>query len=436
MALSGLHIPVSENSSIYVFDNIFVDIGDNQSISESLSTFSSHMINIINILKQATSESLVLLDELGSGTDPKEGSNLAISILDKFYSTNCLTIFSTHYTDIKNFVQVTDGFENASFEFCTESLAPTYKLIIGIPGKSNAFEISKKLGLDKEILNKAYSLMETSAVNIEDLLKSIHITKQEIDYKESETSKNLNQIEVLRKKLEKDYSTNEYKAQKIVDDAKKEAREIIEEAKNKVSFTLKELNTHKNSSSIRDLNNLRNTLNENIKNLSVSGSNSVNVMPILKENIEVGMSVFVLPLNQNGVVLSLPNSSSEIQIQIGNMKMNMHTSQLSASKLQSTKKKNMVSNYQNHSYSQKAITISPEINVIGLNVDEAAGILDKYLDDAAISKLELVRIVHGKGTGKLRLGIHSFLKSHPHVKSYRLGTFGEGEMGVTVVELK
>lgn len=332
MALSGLHIPAAENSSIYVFDNIFVDIGDDQSISESLSTFSSHILNIIEILKNVSNNSLVLLDELGSGTDPKEGSNLAISILDKLYTIGALTIFSTHYTDIKNFVQITSGFENASFEFDTEHLKPTYKLVMGIPGKSNAFEISKKLGLDEAIIKKAYSLMNNNDIHIEDLLKSIYYTKQKTEHEENEINKNLNQIENLRRKLEKDYSEHENKSEKLIDSAKKEARLILQDAKDEASLVIKEINSiqkNLNNQSIKDLNNIRNSLNNKIKKLYTIDSLNNNTPKLEKSNIKLGMDVHVIPLNQNGIIVSIPNSGNDVQIQIGNIKTMVNINELS-----------------------------------------------------------------------------------------------------------
>ena len=433
MAYSGILIPCKENSSIYVFDNIFADIGDEQSISESLSTFSSHILNIVEITKIATKNSLILLDELGSGTDPIEGSRLAISILDYFYNLGSIVISTTHYEELKQYAIVTNGFENASFEFNLETLSPTYKLLIGIPGKSNAFEISKRLGLKESILEKAKSLIDNDNICIEDLLKEIYDNQIEIEKKKDETTKNLNQIEMLRKKLETDYSEYEEKAILMVENAKKEARDILLDVQDEATQIIKEMNnlSKKNGkTSVQEMYDLKSKVNDKIKDFSMNSKNQKgNLTP---DEIKVGMQVYVIPLSKIGTVIKLPNASSEIEIQVGSLKTNIaidklvRTKQETQKAIQPTKNKSII----------KSKNISNEINVIGLTVDEAIPLVDKYLDDANIARLETVRIVHGKGTGKLKAGIHAFLKKHPHVKSYRMGTFGEGEMGVTVVTIK
>ena len=433
MAYLGLHIPAKDGSSLYVFDNIFADIGDEQSISESLSTFSSHILNIVEITKIATKNSLILLDELGSGTDPIEGSRLAISILDYFYNLGSIVISTTHYEELKQYAIVTNGFENASFEFNLETLSPTYKLLIGIPGKSNAFEISKRLGLKESILEKAKSLIDNDNICIEDLLKEIYDNQIEIEKKKDETTKNLNQIEMLRKKLETDYSEYEEKAILMVENAKKEARDILLDVQDEATQIIKEMNnlSKKNGkTSVQEMYDLKSKVNDKIKDFSMNSKNQKgNLTP---DEIKVGMQVYVIPLSKIGTVIKLPNASSEIEIQVGSLKTNIaidklvRTKQETQKAIQPTKNKSII----------KSKNISNEINVIGLTVDEAIPLVDKYLDDANIARLETVRIVHGKGTGKLKAGIHAFLKKHPHVKSYRMGTFGEGEMGVTVVTIK
>lgn len=429
MAYTGLYIPCNENSSIYVFKNIFADIGDEQSISESLSTFSSHMTNIINITNNANENSLILLDELGSGTDPIEGANLAISILNYFYNMGCLVISTTHYQELKNYALITDGFENASSEFDIENLRPTYKLLIGIPGKSNAFAISQKLGLKQEILDNAYSLLKNDNIHIEDILKNIYDNKIQIEYEKQETDKNLMQIQNLRKELEKENKDVKQKEQELIENAKLEAREIILTAKDEVNEIIKKLNNI--NGDLKTANNLRNTLNDKLKQFDVKKIENGNLK---KKDIQLGMLVEVIPFNTTGTVISLPNKSNEVQIQIGNTKMNISLSNLNKTNKTLTNE-NFSTTKVNRNNGSKSKYISPEINVIGQNVDEAIYIIDKYLDDCAISNISPIRIVHGKGTGKLREGIHAFLKKHPHVKSFRLGTFGEGEMGVTVVEL-
>ena len=458
MACSGLAIPAEENSSIYVFDNIFVDIGDEQSIQESLSTFSGHMSKIIKISKKATKNSLILLDELCSGTDPVEGANLALAILEYFYNVGALTIATTHYQEIKNYALVTNGFENASCEFDVENLKPTYKLLIGIPGKSNAFAISKKLGLDEKILIKAKEFMKDEHISIEELLKNIYDDKLEIENKKEEISKNLNQIELLRKTLEKENNNKLKEQEEAVNKSKEEAKNIILSAKEEANFTLKEINeiyskmkdfkdldlnnlTDKEIASIvknnfkteniKKANNLSLNLNNSLKNLSneqIIENTSFNI-----NDLKPGMNVKLNTTSQIAKIESISNKS--IRVKVGSANMSIKLENISQIVDSHNLNNNIIAKKANFN-TLKSKNISPEINVIGQTVDEACFVIDKYLDDCYIAKLETVRIVHGKGTGALRKGIHNFLKAHPHVKNFRLGTFGEGEMGVTVVTLK
>ena len=416
MAYSGIFIPCNENSSIYVFDNIFADIGDEQSIQESLSTFSSHISNIIEIINHSTYNSLILLDELGSGTDPIEGANLAISILQYFYKNSTLVISTTHYQELKNYCLTVNGFENASCEFDIERLQPTYKLLIGIPGKSNAFAISKKLGLNKEILDMANSLMKNEDISVEELMKSIYDDKIKIENEKNEIEKNSKQIEQLRKSLEQKKTDVTNRENEIVEKAKIEARNIILSAKNEVNEVIKEINKiekdykdyikNLDSNDLSKANNLRNQLNNKLQDIEKSTNSSSSL------NLEI---------------LKTLNSKNRMK----NNSLNLDSNKKNTNKSSNKSSVNFVKNDQ-----YKSQNISYEINVIGLNVDEAVFLIDKYLDDCTIAKLSPIRIVHGKGTGKLRQGIHTFLKTNPHVKSFRIGTFGEGEMGVTVVELK
>ena len=432
MACSGLNIPADEHSSIYVFDEIYTDIGDDQSISDSLSTFSSHMTNIVEITKKVTQNSLVLVDELGSGTDPIEGANLAISILEFFKNKKCITIATTHYQELKQYALVTNDFENASVEFDVNTLSPTYKLLVGIPGKSNAFAISKKLGLSDNIINKAKSLMSSDAVNIEELLKTIYDDKSLIEKEKEEIQKQLNQINLLRKSLERDNSLLKQQELDLINNAKIKARNILLDAKEEATNIIKQLNNSKDSNKI---NILRNKLNTDIKNIKITNSKNSSKEHIPYEEIKPNMEVYIPTFNKNGIILSHVNKSNEVQVQIGNIKTNININNIE--KISTSNKTNETSNT-NLGYTKisKTQNIKSEINVIGLNVEEAIFVVDKFLDDCSLAKLQNVRIVHGKGTGKLRTGIHSFLKNNPHVKSFRLGTYGEGEMGVTVVELK
>lgn len=434
MAYSGIPIPCSEGSNICVFTYIFADIGDEQSIQESLSTFSAHMKNIVEITKKANDNSLVLLDELGSGTDPVEGAALAISILSYLKSINALVCCTTHYQELKEFALVTDGFENASFEFDIENLKPTYKLLVGIPGKSNAFAISKKLGLDEQILNVANAHLKEDKVSIEELLKNIYDNKLKVEKQVEETEKNLRQVEALRKSLEKKQDDVLEKRAKMLEDAKLEARDILLSAKEEATEIIHELSA---SVDLKQANNLRNKLNDKIRNInSVHYSGQDNSFESIDKNdIKDGLNVYISSLGTNGIILgNTVNKSNEVQVQVGSMKMNVKLSDLRklSSNITASKSTGKVTTEK----SSKTKVISPEINVIGQNVDEAIYVIDKYLDNCASANISPVRIVHGKGTGKLREGIHSFLKKHPHVKSFRIGTFGEGEMGVTVVEIK
>ena len=453
MACSGLGIPCDENSSIYVFDNVYTDIGDDQDISSSLSTFSSHMTNIIDILKNFTSESLILLDELGSGTDPIEGANLAISILEHIKNIGALIICTTHYPELKKYALVTDGFENASVEFDVSTLSPTYRLLVGIPGKSNAFEISKKLGLDNEIIENAKSHLSSKEIAFEDLLKNIYDDKALIEKEKEDITKELNQVKLLRKTLERDNTSLKQKESELINNAKVKARNILLDAKEEATDIIKEMNNLAKENKLNsnsELSNLRNTLNSKIKdiklydenednNSSNNNSSNTNLKP---DDIYLNMKVFVKTLKQPGIVVSHVSKSNEVRVQIGSIKTNVNIKNLEKldnsninNKTNSTLIKNNSSSY-SYANISKTINAKSEINVIGYNVDEAIFVIDKFLDDCYLAKLQTVRIIHGKGTGKLRNGIHKFLKTNPHVKSFRLGSFGEGEMGVTVVELK
>ncbi len=439
MAYSGIPIPCHNKSSICVFSKIFVDIGDEQSIEQSLSTFSAHMMNIINITNNVNSNSLILLDELGSGTDPVEGSALAISILSYCKNVGAFICCTTHYPELKEFALVTDGFENASFEFDLENLKPTYRLLIGIPGKSNAFEISKKLGLRNDILQNASSFLKNDKVSIEELLKNIYDDKLLIEKEKEETEKNLNQISILRQTLETEKNEIEEKKKGLIEKAKSEAREIVLDAKEEVNDIIQELN--KEHIDIKTANSNRDRLNKKIKEL-VPSNTSANSSPYEKieaSEVKQGLNVWISSLNSEGTILSPHISKSgEVMVQVGLAKMNLKLEQIS----KITKTSNNIgsssatSRGQVHTItSSKVKIVSPEINVIGQNVEDAVYVIDKYIDNCVLAHLSPIRIVHGKGTGKLRDGIHKYLKTNPNVKSFRLGTFGEGEMGVTVVEL-
>lgn len=383
MAQSGLFIPANENSKVKVFDNIFADIGDEQSIAESLSTFSSHMTNIVKVVQAVNNNSLVLVDELGSGTDPIEGANLALALLEYFHNKGAITIATTHYHEIKNYCITHDGFENASCEFDIEKLEPTYHLLIGIPGKSNAFAISKRLGLPNEILDRATSLMNKPDVDLETLMKEIYDDRVTIQHLKEEEEKNLNQAQSLRKSLENEVSSKLANEEKKIEQARKEARNILLNAKEEANQIIKELSSL-NSNDLKKANMLRSKLNDSLK--ETTPNNGLDLSVLLKLN------------NQETIK---PTNNSKVHI--------------------------------NNTASK---SVSPEINLLGENVDTAIEILDKYLDNCSLAHLKQVRVIHGKGTGKLREGIHSYLKKCKYVKQYRIAGFGEGDYGVTIVELK
>lgn len=440
MACSGLNIPADEHSSFYVFDHIFADIGDEQSISESLSTFSSHMSNIVKITQTATSNSLILVDELGSGTDPLEGAHLAISILQYFTEMKCLTVATSHYQELKKYALVTPGFKNASVEFDIENLKPTYRLLIGIPGKSNAFAISRKLGLDENIIKQASAMIDKETVNLEDLLKNIYDSKSKIEDEKIRTSLALQEAEDLRNSLKHQHSNVSNKEKELIANAKQEAKQILLDAKETANSIIKDMNSAHSASKA---NKLRNTLNEKISSINTNVEDvelSDSLSPsIVREDIKPGLNVYVSNLKTNGVVVSNISKDDTVQVQIGIMKMKIDIKNLRQT---SNPKSSVSANNKSADYSYvarsslKSQSVSSEINLLGLTVDEAIPIVDKYLDDCYIAKLSPVRIVHGKGTGALRNGIHHYLKSNKIVDSFRLGTFGEGEMGVTIVNLK
>ena len=431
MAQSGMHIPASSESSIYLFDNIFADIGDEQSILESLSTFSSHMTHIINILNEATSDSLVLVDELGSGTDPIEGASLALSILEYLKKHNITVLATTHYHELKEYALLTDGVENASCEFNLETLSPTYRLLIGVPGKSNAFAISQKLGLKQEILENAKKSINSDTAKTEDLLKEIYDSKALIESEKEKTLQYSNKIERLKQKLENETTDLEEHKKEYLQKAKQEAREILLSAKQEANDIIKEMESEKNNS--KNLNTLRNKLTSKLHEVNQTPESPLEETQKIDESqIKPGAIVFVPKFNKNGTILSYPNQSKKFNIQIDNIKTTLTPSQITIAKNTETKKE-IITKKQSTFVPKNVRT---ELNVIGMNIEESIFLVDKFLDEAAVAKLETVRIVHGKGTGILGKGIQKYLKSHPHVKSYRYGTFGEGEMGVTIVELK
>ncbi len=431
MGMCGMHIPAKEGSQIAIFDNIFTDIGDEQSIADSLSTFSSHMTNIADILAKATDNSLVLLDELGSGTDPIQGAKLAISILEDLHSRHALTVATTHYSELKEYVLVTDGFENASVEFDIDTLTPTFKLLLGVPGSSNAFAISEKLGIPKYVVDNAKSMMDNTQVNIDDLLNSIYSNKREIDKQLNELKEKNAEIDNLKNKLKTNHSDLKKQEQEILEKAKQEARDILLDAKEEANDIVKEAQSNGNS---KEFNQARMNINKKINDLKAKNSKIDSDSIITEKDVKIGMPVFIPSLNQVGNIISTPNKDNLVSVQVGIIKMNFKLNELEKTEEQATNTNNKFNYSKEHKMHIQ--TVSSEINVIGQNIEEANFVIDKYLDNATRAGLHECRIVHGKGTGALRAGIHKFLKTHPHVANFRVGTYGEGEMGVTIVELK
>lgn len=434
MAYSGLFIPTLDNSDIAVFDNIYADIGDEQSIEQSLSTFSSHMTNIISIYKTITPNSLILLDELGSGTDPVEGSALAVAILEDLYKLGCRTIASTHYSELKTYALTTPGIKNASCEFDVNTLNPTYKLSIGLPGKSNAFAISKKLGLPEYILENAKKFIDSEQAKFEDIISELQKDRQTLEQQRDKTQKELTEIEQLKKELAETKVKLEEQKAKILAKAREEATEILLDAEETAKETMKEIKEAqklKYSEMNKKFDNAKSKIK---KQLSKTYKKSEDAeTPYAPFEIKIGMNVYVPSLDQEASVLSLPDSDQNVQIQAGIVKSKLHIS-----KLRPTKQTQATVNNVKISISSKiqAQNISSEIMLRHMHVDEALYELEKYIDHALIANLSTIRIVHGKGEGILRKAVHEFLKNHPNVKSYRLGEFGEGDLGVTIAELK
>lgn len=431
MASSGMHIPASSESSVFIFDNVFADIGDEQSILESLSTFSSHMSNIVNIINSSTPNSLVLVDELGSGTDPIEGASLAQSILEYLKEKNILTMATTHYQNLKEYALLTDGVENASCEFDLNTLSPTYRLLLGVPGKSNAFAISKKLGLNSSILENAKKLINEDTATIEDLLKEIYDSKALIESEKEKILQNSEKVSLLKEKLENEQKDISEHKKEYIKKAKQDAKEILLQAKQDANEIIKEIEHSKSDN--KKLNSLRNQLNDKLSETTNIEKEISNNNPIDESEIVPNTIVYIPSLSKNGTILSYPNQAKKVNVQIDNIKTNLHISELSKAK-NIDKPSNNIKVKKDSNFTPKKI--DTELNIIGMNIEESIFLVDKFLDNSVLCKLESVRIVHGKGTGILGKGIQNYLKSHPHVKSFRYGSFGEGEMGVTVVELK
>jgi DNA mismatch repair protein MutS2 len=442
MAQSGLHIPALDHSELAVFDNVFADIGDEQSIEQSLSTFSSHMTNTVSILKEADAHSLILFDEIGAGTDPTEGAALAISILNDLHKRGITTMATTHYSEIKVYALTTDGVENACCEFDVESLRPTYRLLIGIPGKSNAFAISKKLGLPDYIIKDASARMDADDVQFEDLLSDLEHSRVTIEKERAEINAYKQEIQQLKDELKTKSDRLDERRDKILRKANEEAAAILKDAKEYADQTIKTMNKHgmtvkeleKQRSAIRD------KMNKRQEKLSVQAAKPKAHKAHDISEFKVGTHVRVLSMNLIGTVTAPPSPKGEITVQMGSLstktKINNLEILVGYKDPEEAKKAPKGAGGSGKIKMSKAASISHEINLLGLTVDEAVAKLDKYLDDAYISRIPQVRIVHGKGTGALRNGVTAYLRGVPYIKSFRLGEIGEGDTGVTIVDFK
>lgn len=440
MGQSGLAIPAADRSELAIFEEVFADIGDEQSIEQSLSTFSSHMTNIIRILEHADERSLVLFDELCAGTDPTEGAALAISILNRLHQYGTVTMATTHYSELKVYALTTDGVENASCEFNVETLSPTYRLLIGIPGKSNAFAISSKLGLDERLIEDARDRLSQKDVEFEDLLTNLEQSRQTIEKEQLEINSYRAEIENLKQKLETKQERLDQSREKILREANEEAYRILKEAKDLADETIRNFNKYGQSSAPmsqmeKERTHVRSKLSEKEKQLSNLKKQETQNHKAPK-NLRIGDSVKVLSMNLKGTVHTLPNAKGDLYVQMGILRSLVNINDLVLIDEDASPVSKKYGSGSSKIKMGKSASISTEINLIGMTVDEAIPQLDKYLDDAYLAHLPSVRIVHGKGTGALRKAVHNYLKRLKYVKSFHLGEFGEGDAGVTIAEFE
>lgn len=439
MGQAGLHIPAFEGSRLAVFNEVFADIGDEQSIEQSLSTFSGHMRNIVEILEQADSSSLCLFDELGAGTDPTEGAALAISILSFLHRMRVRTVATTHYSELKLFALNTPGVENASCEFDVETLRPTYRILIGIPGKSNAFAISRKLGLPDFIIDEAKKHITEEAASFEDLLVKLEGDRLAIERERLHIEKDRREIEELKKHYQAQDAKITERREKLLREARIEAEKILFEAKETADTAIQNINKIASGAGLgstleKERDAIRNSLKKSREAIADrKAEKKGNLKPPKK--LKLGDSVFVHSMNVKGVVSSLPNDKGKLFVQMGILRSQVDIKDIELIEEESADKPTKRFTGSSASF-MKAATISPEINLIGMNVDEACSELNKYLDDAMLSHLNQIRIIHGRGTGALQKGIHQYLKKLPFIKSFHLAEFNEGGTAVTIVSFK
>ena len=444
MGQAGLHIPALDRSELSIFTEVFADIGDEQSIEQSLSTFSSHMTTIVSILEKADENSLCLFDELGAGTDPTEGAALAIAILDHLHTRGIRTMATTHYSELKVYALSTSFVENACCEFNVETLAPTYRLLIGVPGKSNAFAISSKLGLPDYIIDAARAQISTEDQNFEDLLSDLEQSRVTIEKERLEIASYKEEIKTLKERLQAKNEKIDHARDQILRKANEEARDILQEAKSVADETIRVYQKAGPGASLKDLEKTREKLRGEIgkknEKLTIKNKEVQTGRPLTADQLKLGDTVKILSMGMTGTVSSLPDHKGNLFIQCGSMRTQANIKNLVSADPAGSAEKSPVLTRKQSSASKmkmsKSYQVSPEINLLGQTVDEAICQLDKYLDDAYLAHLPTVRVVHGKGTGALRSAVQNHLKRVKYVKSYRLGEYGEGDAGVTIVTFK
>ena len=438
MGLSGLHIPAADRSRLCLFSEVYADIGDEQSIEQSLSTFSSHMTNVVEFLRLADERSLVLFDELGAGTDPTEGAALAIAILSSLHRLGIRTMATTHYSEIKIYALKTPGVENACCEFNVDTLSPTYRLLIGVPGKSNAFAISRKLGLSEDLIDEARSLLSSEDESFEDVISGLEKERAELEQEKLAAAQARIEIEKLEKELKEKEARLTSRKRDILSDSSEEARKILQEAKDYADKTISWYAKH--GGNTREMEQqrtaLRGRMDELSKNIRGVAQGDGEKGTLTVKDLAIGDAVKVISLGLKGTVSTLPDSKGFLFVTLGIMRTKVRIDDLIKLDEEEITAPNLKRTGSGKISMSKSLSVSHEINLLGKTVDEACQELDKYLDDAALAHLETVRIVHGKGTGALRAGVQKYLKRNRHVKSFRLGEFGEGDAGVTIATLK
>ena len=443
MAASGLHIPAEEGSKAAFFKSFYADIGDEQSIEQSLSTFSSHMVRIVNIVKEADSESLVLFDELGAGTDPTEGSALAIAVLEYLRAFGATTVATTHYSELKIFALTTDRVENASCEFDVESLQPTYRLLIGVPGKSNAFAISRRLGLEEAIISRANEILSDEDVKFEDVITDLEMSRAEARNEREYAKKMKGELAELKNEVERERKKLKDSKSKILEDARREAKIIVMDAREEANALIKELEKMRIEGKVKDLGGktqkTRNRLKQYEEKLdkAIGNHEIANKKVAIKppKDLKEGESVEIIDMEQPATVLKKPDTRGMVRVQAGIMKLDVHISNLKRVKDNSAKELSDKYVKSTMAFVAKSRDVSPEVDVRGQTLEEALMNVEKFVDDCYLAGISPVTIIHGKGTGILRKGITDALKRNKYVKSQRMGRYGEGEMGVTIVEL-